>query len=97
MWVNHRSGPNGTYSLTNIFVVPEQPARVLWLVLAALLLSLVDALFLLVVADYIGALQTVGLVVVTALLGVLLVRHQGRATIHRIQRRLQGGRRRPTS
>lgn len=63
----------------------------LWLVLAALLLSLADALFLLVVAGYIGALETVGLVVVTALLGVLLVRHQGRATIHRIQRRLQRG------
>lgn len=63
----------------------------LWLFVLALLLSLADALFLLVVADYIGWLQTVALVVLTALLGVILVRSQGRTTILRIQRRLQQG------
>jgi UPF0716 protein FxsA len=64
---------------------------VLWLFVLALLLSLADAVFLLVVAGYIGWLQTVGLVVLTALLGVVLVRSQGRSTILRIQRKLQQG------
>lgn len=63
----------------------------LWLVGAALLLSLADALFLLVVATHIGVLNTVGLVVLTALFGVVLVRSEGRTTLARIQRRLARG------
>ncbi|WP_254821639.1 FxsA family protein [Haloglomus halophilum] len=59
------------------------------LLLFALLLSLADALFLVVVAGEIGALPTVGLVVLTALLGSLLVRSEGRATLRRLQRRAQ--------
>jgi UPF0716 protein FxsA len=59
------------------------------LLLFALLLSLADALFLVVVAGEIGALPTVGLVVLTALLGSLLVRSEGRATLRRLQQRLQ--------
>lgn len=55
------------------------------------MLSLADALFLLVVASYIGGLRTVGLVVGTALVGVVLVRNQGRGTPVRIQRRLAQG------
>lgn len=60
-----------------------------WLLLAALTLSLADALFLLVVADRIGALPTVGLVVLTALVGAMLVRSKGRTTLGRLQERLQ--------
>lgn len=63
----------------------------LWLIGLALLLSLADALFLLVVASYIGALPTVGLVILTATLGVLLVRSEGRNTLARMQRRLAQG------
>lgn len=59
------------------------------LLLFALLLSLADALFLVVVAGEIGALPTVGLVVLTALLGSLLVRSEGRATLRRLQERAQ--------
>lgn len=59
------------------------------LLLFALLLSLADALLLVVVAGEIGALPTVGLVVLTALLGSLLVRSEGRATLRRLQQRLQ--------
>lgn len=63
----------------------------LWVIGLALLLSLADALFLLVVAAHIGALPTVGLVILTALLGVLLVRSEGRTTLARIQQRLVQG------
>ena len=59
------------------------------LLLFALALSLADALFLVVVAGEIGALPTVGLVVLTALLGSLLVRREGRATLRRLQQRAQ--------
>jgi hypothetical protein len=59
------------------------------LLLFALLLSLADAAFLVVVAGEIGALPTVGLVVLTALLGSLLVRSEGRATLRRLQQRMQ--------
>lgn len=63
----------------------------LWVIGLALLLSLADALFLLVVAAHIGALPTVGLVILTALLGMLLVRSEGRSTLQRIQQRLAHG------
>ena len=59
------------------------------LLLAALLLALADAFFLLIVAGQIGALLTIGLVVLTALVGSLLVRSEGRATLQRLQQRLQ--------
>lgn len=60
-----------------------------WLLLGALLLALADAFFLLIVAGEIGALLTVGLVVLTALIGTLMVRSEGRATLKRLQQRLQ--------
>jgi UPF0716 protein FxsA len=59
------------------------------LLLAALILALADAFVLLIVAGQIGALLTIGLVVLTALVGSLLVRSEGRATLQRLQRRLQ--------
>ena len=58
---------------------------------ALLLVPLVDALFLVVVATRIGAPLTVLLVVLTALLGMLLVRAEGRHTLGRIQERLAQG------
>lgn len=60
-----------------------------WILLGALLLALADTFFLIVVAGEIGALATIGLVVLTALIGSLLVRSEGRATLERLQRRLR--------
>ena len=57
-----------------------------------LVVPLVDALFLVYVATRLGAAMTVGLVVLTAILGMLLLRAEGRATLARVQRKLAQGR-----
>ena len=61
--------------------------------LLALLLAvpLVDALFLIVVATRLGWAVTVALVVLTAVLGMLLLRAEGRATLASVQRKLARG------
>ncbi|ELZ35540.1 FxsA family protein [Halorubrum tebenquichense] len=56
-----------------------------------LVVPLVDALFLIVVATRLGWPATVALVVLTAVLGMLLLRAEGRATLARIQRKLARG------
>ena len=56
-----------------------------------LLIPLLDSLFLVFVATQIGAPLTVLLVVLTALLGLLLVRAESRHTIREIQRKLATG------
>ncbi|MFC7138455.1 FxsA family protein [Halosimplex aquaticum] len=56
-----------------------------------LLIPLLDSLFLVFVATQIGAPLTVLLVVLTALLGLLLVRAESRHTIGKIQRKLAAG------
>ncbi|PSQ24827.1 membrane protein FxsA [Halobacteriales archaeon QS_9_67_15] len=56
-----------------------------------LLIPLLDSLFLVFVATQIGAPLTVLLVVLTALLGLLLVRAESRHTIRGIQRKLAAG------
>ena len=62
-------------------------------VLAGLLpIPLIDALFLVVVADFLGWQITVLLVVLTALLGLLLVRAEARRTIRTLLRAVQAGR-----
>jgi len=58
---------------------------------ALLLVPLLDSLFLVFVATQIGAPLTVLIVVLTALLGMLLVRAEGRHTIRKIQRKLAQG------
>lgn len=65
--------------------------RTRWIIALLLLIPLSDALFLVVVADFVGWQVTVALVVLTALVGTLLVRAEGRHTLRKIQRRLQGG------
>lgn len=61
-------------------------------VLAALLLiPLADALLLVYVAMRIGAVPTVALVVLTALVGLLFVRAEGRHTLRRLQEKLARG------
>lgn len=65
--------------------------RTRWIIALLLLIPLADALFLVVVADFVGWQVTVALVVLTALVGTLLVRAEGRHTIRKIQRRLATG------
>ncbi len=61
------------------------------LLLLFLLVPLVEIWFLIVVGGIIGALPTVALVVLTALIGAALARYQGMATIGRLQATLARG------
>ena len=65
--------------------------RTRYVIPALLLIPLVDALLLVVVADYLGWPQTVLLVVLTGLVGMLLVRAEGRHTLQRIQQKANRG------
>jgi len=56
-----------------------------------LLIPLLDVLLLVAVAGAIGAVATVAVVVLTALIGMLLVRAEGRHTLRRIRRKLATG------
>ena len=56
-----------------------------------LLIPLVDALFLVYVATELGPALTVALVVLTALVGTLFVRAEGRHTVRRLQKTLGKG------
>jgi UPF0716 protein FxsA len=62
-----------------------------WLVGGLLLIPLADILLLVWVAGQLGAVVTVALVVLTALIGLLLVRAEGRHTLRRLQRRAAAG------
>lgn len=61
------------------------------LIALLLLIPLADIAILFGVAGLIGAVATVALVVLTALVGMLLVRAEGRHTIRRVERKLQEG------
>ncbi|WP_248896836.1 FxsA family protein [Haloplanus halobius] len=65
--------------------------RLRWVFALLLLIPLADALLLVFVADAVGAPVTVALVVLTGLIGMLLVRAEGRHTIQSLQRRLATG------
>ena len=56
-----------------------------------LLVPLVEIYFLIKVGGWIGAFSTVVLVVLTALLGAALARHQGLATLQRLQQTIGHG------
>lgn len=58
---------------------------------ALLLIPLIDMLLLVVVADVIGWVGTVALVVATALVGLLFVRAEGRRTLSKLQRSIVQG------
>jgi UPF0716 protein FxsA len=62
-----------------------------WLLVALLVIPLADVALLFVVAGAIGWIPTVALVVLTALLGMLFVRAEGRHTLRRIQQSLAQG------
>jgi len=56
-----------------------------------LLVPLAEIYFLIVVGGWIGAFPTVALVVLTAVLGAALARHQGLATLQRLQQTIGRG------
>ncbi len=62
-----------------------------WVALGLLLIPLADIALLVVVAGAIGWVPTVALVVLTALLGMLFVRAEGRHTLRRVQGKLAKG------
>jgi len=61
------------------------------IIVLLLLIPLLDALVLVLVAGWIGTVPTVALVVLTALIGMLLVRAEGRHTLRRIREKVAGG------
>jgi len=65
--------------------------RLRYVIPALLLIPLADALLLVVVADYLGWQATVLLVVLTGLIGMLVVRAEGRHTLARIQEKAARG------
>jgi UPF0716 protein FxsA len=65
--------------------------RLRWVFALLLLVPLTDALLLVVVADAVGAPATVALVVLTGIVGMLLVRAEGRHTVRRLQERVATG------
>jgi UPF0716 protein FxsA len=62
-----------------------------WVLIAFIAIPLVEMLLLFEVAEYIGGLTTVGLVVLTAVIGVQILKRQGFATLSRANRRLESG------
>lgn len=61
------------------------------LFLIFLVVPIVEMLLLFEVAEHIGGLSTVGLVVLTAVIGIQVLKQQGLSTITRAQRRLDSG------
>lgn len=61
------------------------------LLLLFILVPLGEIYVLIQVGGVIGALPTIGLVVLTALMGALLIRHQGLSTLARAQRSMEEG------
>lgn len=61
------------------------------LLLLFLLVPLTEIYFLIVVGGWIGALPTIALVVLTALIGATLARHQGLVTLQRVQASMARG------
>ncbi len=56
-----------------------------------LLIPLFDAMILVIVAGEIGAVPTVAIVVLTALVGLIMARFEGRRNLRRIERSLRAG------
>lgn len=61
------------------------------LFLIFLVVPIAEMLLLFEVADHIGGLQTVGLVVLTAVIGIQVLKHQGLSTFSRARQRLDSG------
>ncbi len=61
------------------------------LFLIFLIVPIFEMLLLFEVAEHVGGLSTVGLVVLTAVIGIQVLKQQGLSTITRAQRRLESG------
>ncbi|MBM88744.1 MAG: biotin--acetyl-CoA-carboxylase ligase [Gammaproteobacteria bacterium] len=61
------------------------------LLLLFIVIPLLEMMLLFEVADVIGGLSTVGLVVLTAVIGIQILKSQGLSTLLRAQNRLQSG------
>lgn len=62
-----------------------------WVLLFFIAVPLTEMLLLFEVADYIGGLWTIFLVVLTAVIGVQVLKRQGFSTLLRANQRLEGG------
>ena len=62
-----------------------------WLLLFFIVVPIVEMYLLLTIGGYIGALWTIALVMLTAVIGVALLRRQGLATLMRGQQRMAQG------
>jgi len=62
-----------------------------FLLLVFIVIPIVEMMLLFEVADVIGGLSTVGLVVLTAVIGIQILKRQGISTLLRAQHRLQSG------
>jgi UPF0716 protein FxsA len=62
-----------------------------WIVLFFIAVPLIEMLLLFEVADYIGGLWTIFLVVLTAVIGVQILKRQGLSTLLRANQRLNSG------
>ncbi|MFL2856698.1 MAG: FxsA family protein [Pseudohongiellaceae bacterium] len=62
-----------------------------FLLLVFIVIPLVEMMLLFEVANVIGGLSTVGLVVLTAVIGIQILKRQGISTLLRAQHRLQSG------
>ena len=62
-----------------------------WVFLLFIIMPLTEMLLLFEVAERIGGLTTLGLVVLTAVVGVQILRLQGLSTLWRVNQRLQAG------
>lgn len=61
------------------------------LLLVLISVPLIETWFLIKMGGVIGALPTIGLVILTAVVGGMLVRQQGFSTINRLQQKMQAG------
>ena len=62
-----------------------------FLLLIFIIIPLVEMLLLFEVADIIGGVSTLGMVVLTAVFGVQILKRQGLSTLSRANQRLQSG------
>ncbi|TLM73672.1 FxsA family protein [Microbulbifer harenosus] len=61
------------------------------LLILFILLPILEIWLLISIGDVVGALPTIGLVLLTAVVGVALLRHQGISTLMRVQDKMRAG------
>lgn len=90
--ITRDSGGRGPVSRATARVVWYIPCQVFGiLALAFIAVPIVEIWLIIEVGGSIGALNTVGIIVITAMVGAALAKHQGLAALQRIQRAMQNG------